>query len=69
MKNRIQELRENKKLTQCMVAERLGVSQQYISKIETGRCMPSFKIAVSISKLLGCTIDDLYADEPEKEAG
>ena len=67
MKSRIQELRGKKKLTQCMLAEKLGVSQQDISKIETGRCMPSYKIAFSISKLLGCTIDELYADAPEKE--
>ena len=67
MKSCIQELREKKRLTQCMLAEKLGVSQQYISKIETGRCMPSYKIAFSISKLLGCTIDELYTEENGKE--
>lgn len=64
---RIAKLRENRSLTQSQLAAQCGVSQQSISKIETGNGEPSYSLADKIARALGCTIDELYADEPEKE--
>lgn len=66
---RIAKLREGCSMTQTQLAAECGVSQQSISKIETGKGEPSYSLAAHIARTLGCTIDDLYADEPEKEAG
>lgn len=62
---RIAKLRENRSLTQSQLAAQCGVSQQSISKIETGNGEPSYSLADKIARALGCTIDELYADEKE----
>ena len=64
---KIAKLRERCLMTQAQLAAECGVSQQSISKIETGNGEPSFSLASSIAHALGCTINDLYADEPVKE--
>lgn len=56
-------------MTQAQLAAACGISQQAVSKIETGGGEPSYSLAMRIAHALGCTIDELYADEPEKEAG
>ena len=65
---RIAKLRENRSLTQSQLAAQCGVSQQSISKIETGNGEPSYSLADKIARALGCTIDELYADEPPQAA-
>lgn len=69
MKCQIGDLRTDKNMTQAQLAAACGISQQAISKIETGGGEPSYSLAMRIAHALGCTIDELYADEPEKEAG
>ena len=65
---RIAALREERALTQAQLAAQCGVSQQSISKIETGNGEPSFSLAFNIARALGCAINDLYADEPPQAA-
>lgn len=65
----IAKLRKQKKITQSQLAEICGVSQQSISKIEVGNGNPSYLLAAKIAHALGCTTDELYADEPRKEVG
>lgn len=65
---RIAKLREERALTQSQLAAQCGVSQQSISKLETGNGEPSYSLASSIARVLGCSIDDLYADEPPQAA-
>lgn len=43
------------------LAERIGVSQTYISRIVNGHKIPSLKMAYRISVELDCTIDDLIS--------
>lgn len=64
----IGQLRERAGFTQSQLAQKCKVSQQYISKIETNKCMPSFRVALIIAQILGCTIDDLYETKSDKEA-
>lgn len=61
--------REHKGLTQSQLADALGVSRATVAMWETEKTYPRADLLPKIASLLGCTIDELYADEPEKEAG
>ncbi len=63
MKCRIGLLRVNRDMTQAQLATACGISQQAISKIETGSGDPSYSLAMRIAHVLGCTIDELYAED------
>lgn len=65
----IKSRRERIGLTQAHFAENLHVSRATVAMWETEKSYPRADLLPKIAKLLGCTIDDLYADEPEKEAG
>lgn len=61
MKNQIAEIRKDKGLTQIQLAVRCNVSQQSISKIEKGVITPSLAVALQLSQVLNCTVDDLFS--------
>ncbi len=63
MKNRIRELRENKGLTQEQLGELVGTSRQAINAIETEKFEPSIWLAYDISKLFGCSIEEVFLFE------
>lgn len=56
-------------MSQAELAERIGVNQTAVSQWERGVITPTLNKARKLAETLGCTIDELYADEPEKEAG
>ena len=58
----IRTLRQNMKLTQEQLAEKLGVTFQAVSKWETNSNTPDISLLPSIAKALGCFIDDLFSD-------
>ncbi len=68
MKNRIRELREERGLTQEQLGEMVGVSRQAINAIETEKFEPSIWLAYDISKVFGCTIEEvfLFEESPRK---
>ncbi|MCD8208569.1 MAG: helix-turn-helix domain-containing protein [Bacteroidales bacterium] len=47
---------------QADVADAIGVSQKYISKLELGKGVPSLKIAYKIADYYGESIDQLFPD-------
>lgn len=47
----------NKKYTQLMLAQDIGVSQSYIGDIESGRAYPSISVLVSIAEACGVPFD------------
>lgn len=57
MKTRIKELRLEKKLTQQALAERLGINQTSISKIECGASSPDAALLIGLSRLFHVTTD------------
>ena len=57
---RIREKRKEKNLSQCELAQKVGVNQTAVSQWERGATMPSLDKAASIANALGCTIDELY---------
>ena len=49
---RIQELRKQRALKQAELAEILNIDAKHISKIECGRCFPSFELLDKIASVL-----------------
>lgn len=62
MKNQVAEIRKDKGLTQIELAEKCNISQQSISKIEKGIIDPSLAVALQLSQVLNCKVDDLFKD-------
>lgn len=47
-------------ISQGELAERVGTSQQMISRYTNGDSMPSFPMMIKLAKALRCTVDDFY---------
>ena len=56
---RIKEVRKQRSLTQADLAELTGMSDSYISYIETAKKQASLESLVQISNALGITVDEL----------
>lgn len=54
--------RHTQGLTQCELAECVGVSQSYIANVERARFMPSPDVAKRLGKVLGFPWYTLYGD-------
>ena len=55
----IRSLRENRKLTQAQLAERIGVSSKTISKWETAKGLPDISLLQPLAEALGISIIEL----------
>ncbi len=62
-KEKLQQLRKQKELTQEQLAEQLYVSRTAISKWESGKGYPNLDSLKTISKLFSVSIDDLLSSE------
>lgn len=60
MKNRIEEIRKEKGITQEDFAKKLGVSRQTISSLETGKYNPSIMLAYNIANYFGMAIEEVF---------
>lgn len=61
---RLTELREKQGLSMRKLAERSGVSQPFISSIESGKKQPTLDSLLKLSDGLGITLIDLLGEEP-----
>ena len=60
--------RKRQSMTQEQLAERAGISENYLGKIERAETTPSLETAVSIAASLGVTVDQmLYGAEQSPE--
>lgn len=66
MKNRIQELRKEKKIRQEDLAEAVGVTRQTIISLENGRYNASLLLAHRLAVFFSCTIEDIFIFEEEE---
>ena len=68
MRNRIEEIRNEKGIRQEELAKQMGVSRQTISSLENGRYNPSILLAHKIAKFFGMTIEEvfIFEDLPEE---
>ena len=60
---RIQELRRQQNLTQAELAEMVDIDSKHMSKIECGRCYPSFELLDKIADKLGKPVGDFFIVE------
>lgn len=64
MKNlRLKSARAALDISQQQLAEKVGVSRQTISAIEKGDYNPTINLCISICKVLGKTLDELFWEE------
>ena len=64
---RIRELRKQAKLSQEMMAEKIGVSRQAITKWETGLGVPDIENLAAIADLFKLSLDELMGRDIEHE--
>ncbi|MBQ7356534.1 MAG: helix-turn-helix transcriptional regulator [Clostridia bacterium] len=62
MGDRVKELRKKRRLTQEQLAEKIGVSLQYVSEIERGLSMPSMQVFLKLLEVLDASADYLLRD-------
>lgn len=60
LRNRLKEVRAEKKLSQGQLAEMVGVSRNTISSIETGQFNPTAKLALILCIALDKKFEDLF---------
>ena len=60
LKNRLKEVRKEKKLSQTELAEMVGVSRNTISSIETGQFNPTAKWALVLCIALDKKFEELF---------
>ena len=65
MKNRIEEIRNERGLRQEEFAKTMGVSRQTISSLENGRYNPSIILAHKIAAYFGMAIEDVFIFEED----
>ena len=63
MKNRLQEIRKTRHLSQSELARRLEISRQAVSGFESGKYTPSLEIALKIAQILEVKIEDIFVSE------
>lgn len=66
MKNRIEELRNERVIKQEELAACMEVSRQTISSLENGKYNPSIFLAYKLSKFFGMKIEDLFIFEEQE---
>lgn len=59
-KNRLKEFRENHRMTQEKLAEKVGVTRQTIISIENNKYVPSLPLALKFAKLFNCKVENLF---------
>ena len=63
---KIRKRRQSCNFSQEKLAELCDVGTTHISHIETGNCIPSLKVFISILNALSCSADELLCDELEQ---
>lgn len=63
MKNKLKELRSERRWTQADLARELDVSRQTVNALESGRYDPSLPLAFTIAKLFETRIEDIFTPD------
>lgn len=64
----IKRYREARGIKQTELAAHFGIAQSTVVKWESDGKYPPGRVMAELAAFLGCTIDELYAHKPEKEA-
>ena len=65
IKNRLKDLRQQNKLSQEELADKLGISRQSIIALEHGKYMPSLPLAVSLCNFFDSAFEEMFDFERE----
>lgn len=65
MKNRLEEIRKQRGITQEDLAAVLEVSRQTIGSLENGRYNPSILLAFRVSRYFNLSIEDIFIYEED----
>jgi len=60
LKNQVKRFREDRGWSQQELAERTGLSRAGVSAIEIGKLVPSTVAALSLAKVFGCRVEELF---------
>ncbi len=60
MNNTIKQARNKRGLTQKNLADIVGISEKWLSKIESGKQNPTVSLAIRIADALGVKVDDIF---------
>jgi transcriptional regulator with XRE-family HTH domain len=60
--------RKHRGLTQAELAQAMGISRPYLTKVERGDRRYDQSILEAAASALGCTVDDLIARDPAESA-
>ena len=60
MKNRVEELRKERGISQFEFARAIRVSRQTVSSIENGKYNPSLELAFVIAEYFGMKIEEIF---------
>lgn len=63
MKNRLRDLRADKRWSQQALADHLDVSRQTVNALETGKYDPSLPLAFKLGRLFDLKIEEIFDDE------
>ncbi len=67
MKNKIQELRKEKRVTQSELADAVDVTRQTIISLENGKYKASLVLAHKIAQYFEMSIEDIFIFDLEEE--
>ena len=67
MKNKLEEIRKSRGITQEELAAGLEVSRQTISSLEKGRYDPSIRLAFKLARYFQMDIEDIFIYEEGME--
>ena len=63
---RLKEIRKTNNLSQAELADKLGVDEKYISRLETGVSTPSFGMMIRLSDALNTDIKSFFTFDGNK---
>ncbi|MBV5329947.1 MAG: helix-turn-helix transcriptional regulator [Chlorobium sp.] len=68
---RLKEIRQNRKISQEKLSEKLGVDPKYLSRIEVGKATPSLDLLIKAADILGVEVKSLFEfshlENPQKK--
>ena len=67
MKNRLEEIRQERGIKQEELAAALEVSRQTIGSLENGRYNPSITLAFKLARYFNMSIEDIFIYEEGKQ--
>ena len=67
MRTALAQARATRRMTQAQVARAVGISVRNYQNIEAGTTRPNVETAISIARLLGANVRDLFRPQRQRE--